>query len=239
MSYIKTVPLEEATGEVREMYERQQEAWGYVPNYAKSFSHRTEVMARWGKLLAELQRPMDKRRLEMITFAAAHALKHTSCSLAHGNALTPFFSNEEIRALAEQSPLESVTAAEQEMMRFARQVARDASTVDASDVERHDGPWVLRRRSVRYCGRCCRASVLYEGSGCSRVFAGCRIHVARRGSEGSADRRWAHIHRGRRGHDLANGRANPGPNARYPRPPTVDQQWHETEQEPAYVNVAV
>lgn len=136
MSYIKTVPLEEATGEVREMYERQQEAWGYVPNYAKSFSHRTEVMARWGKLLAELQRPMDKRRLEMITFAAAHALKHTSCSLAHGNALTPFFSNEEIRALAEQSPLESVTAAEQEMMRFARQVARDASTVDASDVER-------------------------------------------------------------------------------------------------------
>ena len=136
MSYIKTIPLDEATGEVREMYERQQGAWGYVPNYAKSFSHRPEVMARWGKLLAELQRPMDKRRLEMITFAAAHALRHTSCSLAHGNALTPFFSNEEIRAIADQADIASVTAAEQEMMRFARQVARDASTIDASDVER-------------------------------------------------------------------------------------------------------
>lgn len=136
MSYIKTVPLEEATGDVREMYERQQEAWGYVPNYAKSFSHRPEVMARWGKLLAELQRPMDKRRLEMITFAAAHELKHSSCSLAHGNALTPFFSNAEIGAIAEQGSVDSITEAEQEMMRFARQVARDASTVGASDVER-------------------------------------------------------------------------------------------------------
>ena len=136
MSYIKTVPIEEATGEVREMYERQQGAWGYVPNYAKSFSHRPEVMARWGKLLAELQRPMDKRRLEMITFSAAHELRHTSCSLAHGNMLSPFFSNDEICAIAEQKPVESITAAEQEMMRFARQVARDASTVTADDVDR-------------------------------------------------------------------------------------------------------
>lgn len=139
MSYIDTISLEEATGDVREMYERQQAAWGYVPNYAKSFSHRPEVMARWGKLLAELQRPMDKRRLEMITFAAAHELKHSSCSLAHGNALTPFFSNAEIGAIAEQGSVDSVTAAEQEMMRFARQVARDASTVEASDVERLKG----------------------------------------------------------------------------------------------------
>lgn len=139
MSYIDTISLEDATGDVREMYERQQAAWGYVPNYAKSFSHRPEVMARWGKLLAELQRPMDKRRLEMITFAAAHELKHSSCSLAHGNALTPFFSNAEIGAIAEQGSVDSVTAAEQEMMRFARQVARDASTVEASDVERLKG----------------------------------------------------------------------------------------------------
>ena len=136
MSYIDTVPLEDATGEVREMYERQQGAWGYVPNYAKSFSHRPEVMARWGRLLAELQRPWDERRLEMITFAAAHELRHSSCSLAHGNKLSPYFSREEICAIAEQRPIDSVTEAEQEMMRFSRQVARDASTVEAADVER-------------------------------------------------------------------------------------------------------
>ncbi len=136
MSFIKTTPLDEAEGPVREMYERQQDAWGYVPNYAKSFSHRPEVMARWGKLLAELRRPLDDRTFELVTFAAAHEMKHTSCSLAHGNALTPFFSNAEIRAIANQDPVESVTAAEQEMMRFSRKVARDASTITGLDVQR-------------------------------------------------------------------------------------------------------
>jgi hypothetical protein len=93
-------------------------------------------MARWGKLLAELRRPMDDRTFELITFAAAHQMKHTSCSLAHGNALTAFFSNEEICAIANQQPVESVTEAEHEMMRFSRKVARDASTITEADVQR-------------------------------------------------------------------------------------------------------
>ena len=38
MSFIETTAVEDAEGAVREMYERQQAAWGYVPNYAKSFS---------------------------------------------------------------------------------------------------------------------------------------------------------------------------------------------------------
>jgi len=136
VSFIETTPLDEAEGEVREMYERQQGAWGYVPNYAKSFSPRPQVMARWGKLLAELRRPLDDRTFELITFAASHELKHTPCSLAHGNALTPFFSNEEICAIANQDAIPSVTEAEQEMMRFSRKVARDASAVTAEDVQR-------------------------------------------------------------------------------------------------------
>jgi len=136
MSYIETTPVNDATGDVRDMYERQQGAWGYVPNYAKSFSHRPAVMERWGRLLAELKRPMDKRRFELVTFAAAHELKHTSCSLAHGNALRPFLSADEIVALGEQRPIDGVTEAEQEMMRFSRQVARDASTVGPDDVRR-------------------------------------------------------------------------------------------------------
>ena len=136
MSFIETTPPNEAQGPVREMYERQQDAWGYVPNYAKSFSHRPEVLARWGRLLAELRRPLDDRTFELITFAAAHELKHSSCALAHGNALTPFFSNEEIVAIANQEAVDSVTEAEVEMMCFSRKVARDASTITADDVER-------------------------------------------------------------------------------------------------------
>jgi len=139
MSFIDTIPVDDAEGAVRDMYARQQGAWGYVPNYAKSFCHRPEVMARWGKLLAEIRRPLDDRTFELATFAAAIELRHTSCSLAHGNKLREFFSEEDIRAIAEQRPVESVTEAEQEMMRFARLVARDASAITADDVARLKG----------------------------------------------------------------------------------------------------
>jgi hypothetical protein len=136
MSYIETIAADEAEGAVREMYEHQQEHWGYIPNYVKSFSHRPEVMARWGRLLAEIRRPLDTRTFELVTFAAAHELRHTSCSLAHGNALTPFFTNEQIVAIARQDDLGFLTEAEREMVTFSRRVARDAASIDAEDIRR-------------------------------------------------------------------------------------------------------
>lgn len=136
MSYIDTVSPADAEGAVFDMYEHQQKHWGYVPNYAKSFSHRPEVMARWGRLLAEIRRPLEDRIFELVTFAAANELKHTPCSLAHGKALTPFYSNEQICAIAGQGDLDFLTDAEREMVRFSRQVARDASAITADDVQR-------------------------------------------------------------------------------------------------------
>ena len=96
MAFIETTPAGEATGKALEMYERQQSAWGYLPNYAKVFCHRPEVMARWGKMLAEIRRPLDARRFELVTFAAAHELRNSSCVLAHGKALSEFFSDDQI-----------------------------------------------------------------------------------------------------------------------------------------------
>jgi len=134
MSFIETMPPDEASGEVLEMYQRQQSAWGYVPNYALAFSHRPEVLARWGRLLAEIRRPMSDRCFELVTFVAAIELRNTACSLAHGKRLTEFFSEEEICGIAAGTFSASVTAAEQAMMRFARQVARDATRITPDDV---------------------------------------------------------------------------------------------------------
>jgi uncharacterized peroxidase-related enzyme len=136
MSYIETVSLQDAEGDVLDMYDRQQRHWGYVPNYAKSFSHRPEVMARWGRLLAEIRRPLDDRTFELVTFAAAVELRHTSCSLAHGKALRPFFSDDQIRAIAANDSLEFLDDAEREMVRFSRLVARDAAAITRADVQR-------------------------------------------------------------------------------------------------------
>lgn len=136
MAFIDTVPPSAAEADVREMYDRQQRKYGYVPNYAKVFSHRPHVMGLWSDLLYGIRRSMDQRRFELCTVAAAMSVKSTYCSLAHGRALTEFYSTEEVLAIvsdAEDAPLD---AAEAEMMRFARKVARHASDVTMSDVAR-------------------------------------------------------------------------------------------------------
>lgn len=135
MAFIKTIAPADADGDVRTMYERQQSAWGFVPNYAKVFCYRPEVMSRWGRLLAELKRPMDLRRYELVTFAAAHALRHTACSLAHGKALAEFLGEDEVCRLALGEERDALTDAEEAIVVFARQVATDASRITSGDVD--------------------------------------------------------------------------------------------------------
>ena len=139
MAFIETIPAEEATGDVKAMYERQFLHYGYVPNYAFVFCHRPEVMRRWAELQSGIKRHMDKRRFELVTFAAAHALRSTLCSLAHGKALTEFLSPADVIAIARGGTPASLTDAEAAMVEFARKVARDATSVTAGDVERLKG----------------------------------------------------------------------------------------------------
>jgi uncharacterized peroxidase-related enzyme len=134
MAFIDTIPPAEARDAVLEMYVRQQLTWSYVPNYAKVFCYRPQVMARWGQLLAEIKRPMSKRRFELVTFVAAHELRHSACALAHGKALREFFSDEQILAIAGDRPGNFLDESEQAMLRFTRQVARDASSVNEAQI---------------------------------------------------------------------------------------------------------
>lgn len=133
MSFIETLPPAQAADGVAAMYRRQEGASGYVPNYAKVFCHRPELMLRWAALLSEVKRPLDRRRLELVTFATAHALRNSACSLAHGSTLREFFSDAEIVAIA-QGRIDGLPPAEQAMLRFALRVARDAASVTAEDV---------------------------------------------------------------------------------------------------------
>jgi alkylhydroperoxidase family enzyme len=135
MAFIETLPPALADGAVAGMYLRQEASWGYVPNYAKVFCHRPEVMARWAQLLAEIKRPMDKRRFELVTFSAAHELRHSACALAHGKALREFFADEQILAIAAGRLDGILSLAEQCLVSFARQVARDASRVTSAQVK--------------------------------------------------------------------------------------------------------
>lgn len=134
MSFIQTTPAEHATGETRAMYERQQRHYGYLPNYARVFCYRPELMKLWSDLQKGIRQHVEPRRFGLVTLAAARALRSSYCSLAHGRALTEYYSGDEVRAIAERDPVTPLSAAETAMMDFAAQVAGDAAAVTAADV---------------------------------------------------------------------------------------------------------
>lgn len=140
MAFIATVSPREADGDVRAMYERQQGKYGYVPNYAKVFSPRPEIMGLWAALLAGIRRNIEPRRFELVTSAAAHAMGNSYCALAHGRALTKYVPAEDARAMFADPARPVLQAADAAVVRFARKVAVDASAVtreDADELKRH------------------------------------------------------------------------------------------------------
>lgn len=134
MSFIDTIAPEQASGEVQAMYRRQQAHFGYLPNYARVFCHRPEVMANWAALLGSIRRHVDPRRFELVTLAAARALGNSYCALAHGQALARLVGTPQLQAILEGG--DSLSAAEREMMALAAKVAVDAAGVTQADIDR-------------------------------------------------------------------------------------------------------
>jgi hypothetical protein len=77
MAFIKTISEEQAKGLLKEQYEAARKTMGYVPNYVKAFSLHPEVYDSWTKLIGAIRSNMRMRRYELVTFAAAMALKCT------------------------------------------------------------------------------------------------------------------------------------------------------------------
>lgn len=77
MAFIRTVPPEEATGALKELYEQDIGKHGFVPNYSRAWSLRPEVLAAWRQLLGAIRSKMDARRYELATLIAASRLRCT------------------------------------------------------------------------------------------------------------------------------------------------------------------
>jgi hypothetical protein len=77
VTYIKTIPENEAESLVQEIYQAAQKNMGYVPNYAKALSIHPEVYDAWTKLIGAIRSNMRLRRYELVTFACAMALECT------------------------------------------------------------------------------------------------------------------------------------------------------------------
>jgi uncharacterized peroxidase-related enzyme len=138
MTFLHTIPEDQADGEVAAMYETDRQAAGALPNYTRAFSLRPAVYARWRDLNVEVKRGMDARRYELASVAAARRLRCSYCALAHGTVMLD-------RGMLEADALETAVgdrlgdgldATDAAVMELADQIAADATAVTPEHMDR-------------------------------------------------------------------------------------------------------
>jgi len=137
MPYLQTVPPEDASGEVKAMYDQDLAAQGYVANYTQAFSFGPDVLQGWLALKDAITSGMDPRLYELATVAAATAIRSSYCSLVHGNILaTGYYPAEQVASIAGDGDeaAAALDAADAAVVRFARKVAEQAEQITAEDV---------------------------------------------------------------------------------------------------------
>ncbi|MEA2391780.1 MAG: hypothetical protein QOK31_1889 [Solirubrobacteraceae bacterium] len=136
MTFIQTVPEDQATGPVTAMYDTDREVFGSLPNFTKGFSLRPDVYAAWRQLNGAIKANMDLRRYELATMAAARRLRSSYCALAHGSVLLDkFLEPEAVRAVASDHHAAGLDPVDVAVMDLADKVAHDAGSVTQGDVD--------------------------------------------------------------------------------------------------------
>jgi uncharacterized peroxidase-related enzyme len=137
MTFIETIPEEQASGALARLYEQERADDGYVWNTTQAFSHRPEVLAAWSEFLKTIRANVELRRYELATLAAARRLRSSYCMLAHGSVLLDngLLEPDELRAVATDHRTAGLDAADVAVMDLAEKVAGDATSITENDID--------------------------------------------------------------------------------------------------------
>jgi uncharacterized peroxidase-related enzyme len=134
--FIETQSEAEAEGKLREIYEGDRQSMGYVPNHAKVFSLRPDVLEAWRAFQGSIRKNLRLRRYELVTLAAAMALKCRYCLLAHGAILMKNgVSLDQLRQILTDFKDAGLERNEVAMMEFAQKIIRNANEITRAEVD--------------------------------------------------------------------------------------------------------
>lgn len=134
--FIQTTQEENAEGKLLEIYEGDRKSLGYVPNHAKVFSLRPEVLEAWRFFQGSIRKNLRLRRYELVTLAAAMALNCRYCQLAHGAILIKNgVSLDQLRRILTNFKDAELESTEVAMMEFAQKIIRNADKIIQADVD--------------------------------------------------------------------------------------------------------
>jgi uncharacterized peroxidase-related enzyme len=134
--FIQTTSEAEAEGKLREIYEGDRKSLGYVPNHARVFSLRPEVLEAWRAFQGSIRKNLRLRRYELVTLAAAKVLNCRYCLLAHGAILNKNgISVDQLRAILTNYHEAGLESTEVAIMEFAQKIIRSANAMTQADVD--------------------------------------------------------------------------------------------------------
>jgi uncharacterized peroxidase-related enzyme len=134
--FINTVQEAEAEGKLREIYDADRKSLGYVPDHASVFSLRPEVLEAWRAFQTSIRKNLRLRSYELVTLAAAQALKCRYCLLAHGTILIRNgVSTDQLHAILTDFHNAGLDATEVAMMEYAQKIVLHANEMTRADVD--------------------------------------------------------------------------------------------------------
>ena len=136
MAFIHTIPPDEVSGKLKEMYDAELQADGRIDNGLQAFSLRPAAYVAWENLIVSIRSNMDLRRYELVTIAAAGKLRCSYCMLAHGAVLhSRFFTTEQLEAIVQDYHHAGLEPAEVAMMAYAEKIILYAYKVTPEDID--------------------------------------------------------------------------------------------------------
>jgi uncharacterized peroxidase-related enzyme len=133
MSIIRTIPEDEATGDVAALYAEDREHYGYVPSHSRMMAMNAAAQRGFEAITAAVSSRLGTRNYRLVTLAAAGALHSQACLLAHGNMARRMMDDAQIIAVADDFHTAGLTDAEVAMMDFAVKVCGDSSAMTDAD----------------------------------------------------------------------------------------------------------
>jgi uncharacterized peroxidase-related enzyme len=135
MPFIHGVAEESATGILAEFFASDRKSWGYLPNLATTFGIRPQVYQAWRQLNGAIKTNMDPRRYELVTVAAAIALRSSYCALAHGRVLARgLMSEEDVIGLVADPSSDALAPVDRAVISLARKIVGGAAEVGEEDI---------------------------------------------------------------------------------------------------------
>lgn len=140
MSFIGQIADSDAYGSTADLYNNARQAHGRVLNLHRAFAHLPSFAPHFEAMTKELKVRMGTRRYELVTLAAALALRSSYCALAHASVLMrEGLEADEIMRIAGDREQADLTEIERDIMAYAEEIVRDAASVHRTRIDRLRG----------------------------------------------------------------------------------------------------